>query len=338
MQREIAVQRSLDAGVSLLSGTDVDSRLLGATFSLSLLIHILAALAMFFLPHMGGQSYQMPSAMYVNLVSLNPSDSLNIPEGTNTASGPEAVQEHHEASLVTAEDSEVVSEAPVEPETAPVAAERVVTPEPPVSPPQPREEVVVQEGPKPQEKVERKPDPEQTPAPVEKSVKTIKPKPQAKKPENAVEKAVKPEALRSESIKEAINRIRQKVGDKDEGSSSGTLGVRGGSGTSGGFGGFGGTGGGISDIYKAQLSYQIERNWAFSEHLARGERNLKTVLFIRILPGGDIQDIWFEKRSGNAYLDDSAYKAVEKSNPLPPLPKGYKEYTIGLVFTPSGLN
>jgi colicin import membrane protein len=73
--------------------------------------------------------------------------------------------------------------------------------------------------------------------------------------------------------------------------------------------------------------------------LTGGRTDLEAVLVIKIMPNGEIQDIWFEKKSGNSYFDDSVYKAVKKSNPLPPLPKDYQRpfYNVGLVFTPSGL-
>lgn len=93
------------------------------------------------------------------------------------------------------------------------------------------------------------------------------------------------------------------------------------------------------DIYKAEVAYEIQKHWAFSEQLAGDTPGLEAVLVIKILPNGTISDIWFEKRSGNRYLDESAYKAVQKSNPLPRLPEGYLRpfYNLGLVFTPSGL-
>jgi colicin import membrane protein len=66
---------------------------------------------------------------------------------------------------------------------------------------------------------------------------------------------------------------------------------------------------------------------------------LEAVLAIKILRNGEIEDIWFDKKSGNVYLDDSAYKALVKSNPLPPLPNDYMRpyYKIGLRFGPKGL-
>ena len=65
--------------------------------------------------------------------------------------------------------------------------------------------------------------------------------------------------------------------------------------------------------------------------------DLETRIMIKIMANGEIKDVWFEKRSGNQYLDESAYKAIVKSNPLPPLPKGYQFYQVGLIFTPTGL-
>jgi len=93
------------------------------------------------------------------------------------------------------------------------------------------------------------------------------------------------------------------------------------------------------DIYKAEIPYHIQNNWAFSKQLAGGRTDLVAWLVIEIRPDGSIQDIWFEKRSGNRYFDEQAFKAVKKSDPLPPLPKGYvrPSFNIGLRFTPSGL-
>jgi len=93
------------------------------------------------------------------------------------------------------------------------------------------------------------------------------------------------------------------------------------------------------DLYKLEIAYHIEKKWAFSEHLTGGRTDLEAVLVIKIMPNGEIRDIWFEKKSGNSYFDDSVYKAIKKSNPLPPLPKVYERsfFNVGLVFTPSGL-
>lgn len=129
-------------------------------------------------------------------------------------------------------------------------------------------------------------------------------------------------------VDKAIDQLREKV---ESGSGFG-------SGSGGGSGQLGRRALQQIDLYRLEIAYQIEKKWAFPEQLAGGT-DLEAVLMIKILPSGEIQDIWFEKKSGNSYFDDSVYKAVKKSNPLPPLPKEYQQpfYNVGLVFTPSGL-
>jgi len=96
----------------------------------------------------------------------------------------------------------------------------------------------------------------------------------------------------------------------------------------------------VMDIYKAEIPYHIQKNWVFSEQLAGTDStDLVAWLVIAIKSDGHISDIWFEKRSGNRYFDDQAYKAVIKSDPLPSLPREYLRpfFNVGLRFTSSGL-
>ncbi len=92
------------------------------------------------------------------------------------------------------------------------------------------------------------------------------------------------------------------------------------------------------EIFQAEVSVRLKNNWVFSEKLAGETKGLESRLVIKVLPDGEITDVWFEKRSGNEYLDNSAYKTVMKSNPLPPLPAGLAYYHLVLGFTPSGLH
>ena len=140
----------------------------------------------------------------------------------------------------------------------------------------------------------------------------------------------KTEESRPKPVADAIDRLKRQAGKYSTEQDSA---MTGGTGTSGKR---------ILDelhIYKLEVAYHIQKNWAFSEQLAGGKTGLVTWLVIKIMPNGEIRDIWFEKKSGNSYLDDSAYKAVKKSNPLPPLPKEhvYPFYNVGLRFTPSGV-
>ena len=92
------------------------------------------------------------------------------------------------------------------------------------------------------------------------------------------------------------------------------------------------------EVYQAEVAVEIKNNWVFSERLAGGKtQGLESRLVIKIMPDGSVTDVWYAKRSGNSYLDQSAYKTVMKSDPLPPLPDGYPYYHLMLGFTPSGL-
>jgi len=96
----------------------------------------------------------------------------------------------------------------------------------------------------------------------------------------------------------------------------------------------------LMDIYMIEIQYRIQKNWSFNEQLAGGQTDLEAWPAIKIMPNGEIKDIWFDKRSGNSYFDEQAKKAILKSNPLPPLPKGYWRpyFDIGFHFTTTGLN
>jgi colicin import membrane protein len=96
----------------------------------------------------------------------------------------------------------------------------------------------------------------------------------------------------------------------------------------------------LMDIYMIEIQYRIQKNWSFNEQLAGGQTDLEAWPAIKIMPNGEIKDIWFDKRSGNSYFDEQAKKAILKSNPLPPLPKGYWRpyFDVGFHFTTSGLN
>jgi colicin import membrane protein len=91
------------------------------------------------------------------------------------------------------------------------------------------------------------------------------------------------------------------------------------------------------DLYKMVLGSAIERNWVFSDVLAKMNQNLEVRILIKILKSGEIRDIIYETRSGNRYLDESAKKAIKKANPLPQLPPGMRSYDVVVIFTPKGL-
>ena len=157
----------------------------------------------------------------------------------------------------------------------------------------------------------------------------------------AIEKKV--EESRPDPVAEAIDRLKSKV---EKGGGIAQPGHKAGKGPGwpAGAGITGGSGAGgrhsleLIDIYRVEIAYQIQKNWAFSESLAGGRTDLVVELAFTVMPGGEIKDIWFDTRSGNRYLDESAYKAVMKSNPVSPHPPGLSEKVVyvGLRFGPKG--
>lgn len=95
----------------------------------------------------------------------------------------------------------------------------------------------------------------------------------------------------------------------------------------------------LIDLYRLEIAYQIQKQWAFNEALAGGDQSLVAAIVFKVMPDGEIRDIFFTDRSGNTYLDESAYKAIVKSNPVDPHPKGLNQpfVEMGIRFTPQGI-
>lgn len=92
-------------------------------------------------------------------------------------------------------------------------------------------------------------------------------------------------------------------------------------------------------IYYNLIWKRIRSVWVLPDAALAGQKNLETIIGIRIAPNGQIEDIQFEKKSGNPVFDESALRAIQKSNPLPPLPSGFEgeRFDVGVRFTPSDL-
>jgi len=91
--------------------------------------------------------------------------------------------------------------------------------------------------------------------------------------------------------------------------------------------------------YRLEIALKVQKNWAFSGQMAGGRNRLVAELAFMVMPNGEIKDIWFDKRSGNSYLDESANRAIMKTNPVDPHPPGVLEpfIIVGLRFTPEGV-
>ena len=96
----------------------------------------------------------------------------------------------------------------------------------------------------------------------------------------------------------------------------------------------------ITDLYKIEIAFQVERHWAFSRQVAGDARALQASIVFRVLPNGDISDIRFTQKSGNAYFDDSVEKAVIKADPVSPHPEAIRVpyVEVPIRFTPEGIS
>ena len=85
--------------------------------------------------------------------------------------------------------------------------------------------------------------------------------------------------------------------------------------------------------YYNQIYAQIRASWVLPAGVTARE-TLVLVVAIRISPMGDVEQYWIEKKSGNAYYDQSVIRAIRKASPLPPLPEelGEGSWEVGLNF------
>ncbi|HET6491127.1 MAG TPA: TonB family protein [Syntrophales bacterium] len=81
--------------------------------------------------------------------------------------------------------------------------------------------------------------------------------------------------------------------------------------------------------YYSQIWSKVRQNWALPQSIL-ADKNLEAVLDVTVLRNGQVTNIAFEKRSGNSYFDQSAYRAIRKSDPFPPLPAWIQDSSVEL--------
>jgi colicin import membrane protein len=154
----------------------------------------------------------------------------------------------------------------------------------------------------------------------------------------------KVEKSETDSVSQALDRLKKKVEQTESsrvqaGSTGQTAAGAGGGGVPGTTGSGGQRRLELIDLYKIEIAFQVERNWAFSQQLAGEGQTLQVSLVFKVMSGGEIADIRFTERSGNSYLDESAYRAIVKANPVSPHPTGIRTpyVMMGVRFTPEGI-
>ncbi len=290
---------------NILHRDDGNNRVWIGMLVLSALCHILFISGVVFLPRWSSHEDHSPTTVEVDLVSLPAPSASPASPGEPAASSP--------AEDVSAEET---------PETIPVKKPTVLEKAQPretrdQTPPPPQKEDTV---------------PSEMPLQVKRSVKkSTYNVPQVIDKAIADIKQEVPDS-RPRSVLEAIERLEKEGYGKEREEGADTVGT-------GSSGGSGEKTRELLDIYNAEIWHRIQKNWAFSEEMAQGQKGLESVIIMKIMRDGEIRDIWFEKRSGNAYFDDSVLKAIKKSNPLPPLPDGFlgPYYDVGVRFSPAEL-
>jgi colicin import membrane protein len=277
-------------------------------FLLSAALHLVFLAALIWVPASFSTPPRLPpGAISVNLVSL-PGPAPAAAGGGSAGEPPKSV------------------EAPQPPAAKPVVA--AVEPAPKPVPEAPKPQVSIA-PPKVREKKSLKEETKNTQKMIEKAI-------------DRIDKNVKEPDTKS--VTAAIDRIRKKLGEAEPAAPTrpgppGPGGTESGAGA--GLGGGGGGGGQIEpvDIYRAEIAFQVEKNWAFSPQLAGSNKQLMASLVFKVLPSGEITDVRFTERSNNTYLDESAYRAVVKSSPVKPHPPNIRMpyVLVGIRFTPEGM-
>ncbi len=301
---------------------------------LSLLFHVCVLVGCVGISLLQPDDPLVSDVVQVDLVSLGsaPAAEPETPHPQPEPSQPPEPEPQPEPIQPPPPPEDAVPEQPPEPEDS--APETDTEPESVIQP-----DISIKSKPKDLEKMRK--EKEASKKIVKKPLKKLRPKPDAKKildlaKKRLAEQLKKQEQAKQQQIAQALERMNEKVqkGQKPKrgsrtgssGDASGIAGAKNGRKTNDAL-----------DLYKMILSSAIRQNWIFNETMTRINQGLEVRLLIKILQSGEIRDIIYEKRSGNHYLDDSAKKAIQRANPLPPLPNGMKSYNIGVIFTPRGL-
>lgn len=140
----------------------------------------------------------------------------------------------------------------------------------------------------------------------------------------------KPDLSPSQLIDKAISKIERKVKSEDSSHLDSALSKiekemenSSGTGPAGGGGGGGSSSGITIRIYQMEIENRIKSNWSYP--VAAGNKNdLEALVIVKVNSDGTIINSWFKTPSSDGIFDQSVMKAIERSNPLPPFPEGYR--------------
>jgi TonB family protein len=84
--------------------------------------------------------------------------------------------------------------------------------------------------------------------------------------------------------------------------------------------------------YLIALRNRIGQNWSAPAGVSPGGNPAHAVIYFQIGRDGKVTNAKVEESSGVAFFDQSALRAVLVSDPVPPLPLGYTNPTLGVHF------
>jgi len=95
----------------------------------------------------------------------------------------------------------------------------------------------------------------------------------------------------------------------------------------------------LEDLYRLEIARRVEQKWVVSDQLI-GRRKLILEMRFKVLPNGELGEMWMDRKSGNNIFDTSTEKALLKAAPFPAHPDGVnKSYILVLLrFTPEGIS
>ena len=290
------------------------------------LIHAFVIFLAIYLQILDANRIVKPKIVSVSIVSLPGSGgSFEVSAKGSREVAPASESPHSAGSNKSVSIKEVLPVvAPVAPkkESKPVKVKEKVPDPAPVSP----KKVAIEPLP-----AKAKPKALDKPADITKALERLK--------QNVDKRTASSPPISAGSLNNALARLQQKVQSEGHPVSTGSGSGKGSSsgGRSGSGKGYGG--GGQSAPYQAEIASIIMQNWEFSKLLLKKSYGMEVYVRINILANGTINKIVFDKKAPSEYLNNSVKKALEKSSPLPALPKqeGTGDVWIGFVFTPEGI-
>ena len=87
-------------------------------------------------------------------------------------------------------------------------------------------------------------------------------------------------------------------------------------------------------LYQMEVAERIKQNWSYPVAISNpGElQGIEAVVVVTVKENGTIVRSSVKKRSLNTLFDASVLKAIERSDPLPPFPDGYRKSSDDIEF------